>query len=256
LQKPLDGFRFPFNNGNDEMNAFLPSDLTLLALGRCLIMRYLGLIALCVLCLTAPVQAGDLSGQYVEARTCDVYTGPCFANAEMNWGGKHAVMAWKVDKGSFDNVKLDGLAVVAVVAASDTLGLDQTGPSKAVLIVDEKATDAQKAALVGLARKQAGDLVRQVLSVERAKVQFDVLQCTEGGCATLKAGKAHIETRCIDSRHDKVCGNESTFYPPLSKGVNAKAAVAVNHGFSGKAFAETWKESERRGAFVGSFEIH
>src|SRR5947209_3648955 len=83
-----------------------------------------------------------VSGAYIEARTCDVWTGPCFANAEMNIGGKHAVLGWKVDKGTINDVRLDGLSVVAVIATSDTLGLEQTGPAKAVLIVDDKANKA------------------------------------------------------------------------------------------------------------------
>src|SRR5260370_20996749 len=83
--------------------------------------------------------AAPIKGQYIEARTCDVWTGPCFANAEMNLGGKHAVLGWRVDKGEFDRVSLDGLGVVAVVAASDTLGLKQPGESKAVLHVDSRA---------------------------------------------------------------------------------------------------------------------
>src|SRR5258707_3090096 len=92
----------------------------------------------------------SVTDQYVEARNCDVWTGPCFANAEMNLTGKHAVIGWKIDRGSKAGVKLDGLSVVAVVAASDTLGLNQTAPSKAILIVDSKATPAQRDALVSL----------------------------------------------------------------------------------------------------------
>ena len=38
-------------------------------------------------------------GQYLEARTCDVWTGPCFANGEINLRGEHAVMAWAVQRG-------------------------------------------------------------------------------------------------------------------------------------------------------------
>ena len=38
-----------------------------------------------------------VAGQYIEARTCDVWTGPCFANGEMNVKGRQAVVAWKVD---------------------------------------------------------------------------------------------------------------------------------------------------------------
>src|SRR5436853_2429675 len=96
-------------------------------------------VAVLALVLTAPLKAAEISGQYVEARTCDVWTGPCFANAEMNLGGKHAVMGWKVEKGDAKNARLDGLSVIAVVTATDTLGQEQTGPSRAVLLVDERA---------------------------------------------------------------------------------------------------------------------
>ena len=146
--------------------------------------------------------------------------------------------------------------MVAVVTASDTLGLEQTGPAKSVLIVDSNANAAQREALIRLAKAEAGNLVGKVLEVQSAKVNFELGHCQEGGCAHLEAGKARIETRCLDSHHDKVCGNESEFYPPLSKGVKASAAMAVEHSFVGKAFNETWKDSLRRGAYVGSFEIH
>src|SRR5712691_9332380 len=92
--------------------------------------RWLALVAV-VLFAAAPVQAAGLTGHYLESRTCDVWTGPCFANAETSLGGKHAVLAWKVQEGALDNVRLDGLGVVAVIETSDTLGLDQTGPGKA-----------------------------------------------------------------------------------------------------------------------------
>src|SRR2546427_555758 len=104
--------------------------------------RWLAFAAVALVVLAAPVSAAGISGQYLEARTCDVWTGPCFANAEMNLSGKNAVLAWKVDHGTLDSVRLDGLSVVAVVAASDTLGLEQTGPARAVVIVDAKATAA------------------------------------------------------------------------------------------------------------------
>ena len=121
-------------------------------------LRHVSLVIVALIAVAAPVSAAGISGQYIEARTCDVWTGPCFANSEMNLTGKHAVMGWKVDKGAFDKVALDGLSVVAIVAASDTLGLDQTGPGKAVLIVDSKATKEQRVALIAMARKQSGDL--------------------------------------------------------------------------------------------------
>jgi hypothetical protein len=215
----------------------------------------LALIVLALVLVTAPVSAAGITGQYLEARTCEVFTGPCFANADTGLVGKHGVMAWKVEKGSLDDVQLDGLSVVAVVAASDTLGLRQTAEGKAVLIVDRKATAAQRDALIRLAKKQGGDLVKNVIAVESATISLETCECKEGGCAKLNAGKAHIETRCINEKHDKTCGNEWALYPPLAKNVKARAAVAVEHSFSGKELNETWNDGERRGAYLGSFEV-
>src|SRR5436305_15186224 len=104
------------------------------------VMRYLPFAALAVVLGAGSVSAEGLTGKYIEARTCDVWTGPCFSNSETHLGGKHAVVGWMVEKGSFDQVKLDGLGVVAIIAARDTLGLRQPGKAKAVVIVDSRAT--------------------------------------------------------------------------------------------------------------------
>jgi hypothetical protein len=211
--------------------------------------------AAALLAISVPADASGVTGRYVESRTCDVWTGPCFANADMNLGGKNAVLAWGVDKGTFDRVALDGLSVVAVVSASDTLGLKQTGPAKAVVLVDKKANAAQRRALVRLAQQQAGKLLANVVAVRPADIRLTVCECKGGACAKLQAGKARVKTRCISDTHDKACGNESAFYPPLAQGVKAKPATATESSFTGKGLKETWKESDRRGAYVGSFEM-
>ena len=212
-------------------------------------------VAALLVAVAAPARAANITGHYIEARTCDVWTGPCFANAEVNLGGKNAVLGWKIDQGSLDNVKLDGLGVVAVVSASDTLGVEQTGKAKAVLIVDRKATSAQRAALVRLAQSQGGALLRNVVSVQAADIALEACPCKSDACAVLNAGVARIETRCLDEHHDKICGNESPFYPPLAKNVKVKAALAVENAFRGRGINETWKENGRRSAYVGSFQI-
>jgi hypothetical protein len=216
--------------------------------------RSLTLAVLAVFAVAAPARAAVI-GRYIEARTCDVWTGPCFANAEMNLGGKHAILGWQVEKGDFEGVRLDGLGVVAVVAASDTLGLVQTGPARAVLIVDSRADAAQRQALIRLAQRQGGELLRHIVAVESAAVELQICPCAEGGCGKLRAGAACIETRCLDEKHDKVCGNESAFYPPLARGVHVRPAYAVEHRYSGLGVNETWNDAGRRGAYLGSFEI-
>jgi hypothetical protein len=217
---------------------------------RCLLLASLAL-ALCAL----PASAAGLTGHYIEARTCDIWTGPCFANADLHLAGKNAVIGWKIDKGSFDSVSLDGLGVVAVISAQDTLGARQPGKAKAVLIVDRRASKAQQAALVKLAKKQGGDLVGTVTSVLSDKVELEICPCEKNACAKLNAGKAKVETRCLNAKHDKVCGNESAYYPPLVKGVKATPALVVEHSYTGKGAGATWDDAGRRGAYLGTFEV-
>ncbi len=217
--------------------------------------RSFALAAVILLVALVPAQAAGPKGLYIEARTCDVWTGPCFANADFNLTGKNAVMAWKIDSGTFDQVALDGLSVVAVISASDTLGLNQTGPAKAVLLVDKRANPAQRGALIRLAKQQGGELLRHVVSVQNAPISLNLCECKEGGCAELVAGQAIIKTRCIDDKHDKACGNETAFHPPLAKGVTARPAAAVEHGFRGTGLDMTWREYDRRGAYLGTFEV-
>ena len=74
------------------------------------------------LCFAGGIPSHSIYGDYIEARTADVYTGPCFANSEAGLIGNLAVFGWKVDKGSWQGVNLDGLSVVAAVRANNTLG--------------------------------------------------------------------------------------------------------------------------------------
>ncbi len=216
--------------------------------------RILAAAVMALALMTTSVRAGGITGQYVEARTCDVWTGPCFANAEMNLAGKHAVMGWRVDKGTLQDVSLDGLSIVAILAASDTLGTAQTARGQAVLLVDKRANTAQREALIALAKSQAGTLLKYVVKVEAVDISLDRCPCKNDACAMLTAGGAKIETRCL-AAHDKICGNESAYYPPLSKNVKAIPAVASEHTYKGAGLRDSWQEHGRRSAYVGSFEI-
>lgn len=199
--------------------------------------------------------AGEIRGWYVEARTCDVWTGPCFANADANLTGKNGLVGWQVERGSWQGVPLDGLGVVAVLSASDTLGLEQTGPTRAVLIVDSRATAAQREALIQLARRQAGKLLDHIVAVYSAPVSLAVHSCTSGGCAELQAGQAYLKTRCLDSTHDRACGNETAYYPPLARDVTVRPAAAIEHRYTGRGLRQVWRDFERRSSYVGTFTV-
>jgi hypothetical protein len=224
---------------------------------------FAALAAATPLCLAAPT----ISGDYLEARTSDIYTGPCFANSEVNLAGKEAVVAWRVREGTWRGVPVAGLSVVAVVRAAATLGdpTESPLPAHAVLLVDERADAAQRDALVGFAHAMAGDLLSDVVAVESAPIRLSIENAPVAahshsgvadlsGAASLQAGNVvELRTRAIN-HGDHICGNEEVYYPPLTATTEAVPAVTLANAFRGDELGKIWSSPGKRSAFVGRFE--
>jgi hypothetical protein len=216
--------------------------------------------ALATLILSAGIATGAeaaVRGDYVEIRSCDVYTGSCFANAEMGLDGHEAILAWSIRQGAFDGVKLDGLNVIAVVRANGTLGDVNRFPplASSVLIIDDAANAKQYDALVHFAQKTAGVVLGKTVRVDRAPIAIDVCaaNCSSDGCACVQAGKlVEIETRCLGGK-DHVCGNEELYYPPLTKVAGARPAYTKAGVFCGEGLGIHFDEANRRSAYLASF---
>ena len=196
-----------------------------------------------------------IKGDYLEVRSCDIYTGPCFANAEMGTTGREAMLVWSVKEGSWEGTSLDGLSVIAVVRTDATLGNMKYEPrsGKAVLIVDEKASPSQREALQSFARSMAGKLIKEVADVRTSDIQATMGSCSKSGCAAVKAkGLIDISTRCFGD-NDHVCGNEDIFYPPLTDVNEALPAYTEIAAFTGKGLNATWQFTGQRSAFLASF---
>jgi hypothetical protein len=208
------------------------------------------------LALASGLPKTDVRGSYVEARTADVYTGPCFANGEVGVSGDLAVLGWKIDKGTWQGTQLDGLAVVAAVSASGTLGdVNRTVyPVKAVLIVDDRANPEQRLALKGFAQQMAGDLLRDIVRIDASPISLTLDgNNPHHAAASLTAGPlAQITTRAIEGGDD-ICHNEEVWYPPLSKVDHAMPAFTLASTFKGEGLGTVWSSPGKRSAFVASF---
>ena len=215
--------------------------------------------ALCFLCgplllASTSLMAQQIRGDYIETRSADVYTGQCFANGEVNLVGNEAILAWRVDNGSWDGVALDGLSVAAAVRAKATLGDPYANPypAQSVLIVDDQATTQQRTALVSFAKHMGGELLKNVSDVVAAPMELAV-NPQKHGAALLRAGRfATVQTRGIGD-NDHLCGNEVTFYPPLTETAQAMPAVALTDEYQGPGLGVSWKSHGKRSAFVGTF---
>lgn len=205
--------------------------------------------------LTASQLSPTISGDYVEVRSCDVYTGPCFANAEMNLAGKEGILVWSIREGSWNGTSLAGLNVIAVVRTDGTLGDLRYQPQsgKAVLIVDSRASTAQRVALKDFAREMAGGLIKEVAEVKSSVIESSIGACAKGGCASVKAtGLVEINTRCLGGK-DHLCGNEDTYYPPLTSVSGAAPAFTEIASYKGNGLNLTWEATGQRSAFLGTF---
>jgi len=216
------------------------------------------LAALSIAALTAfasTPSAPTVSGDYLEVRSCDVYTGPCYANAEMNLSGKEGILLWSVREGSWNGTPLGGLSVIAVVCTDGTMGdlSYQPRAGKAVLIIDEKADAQQREALSDMARSKASRLIKDIVAVRTANIQASVGSCTKAGCASVKAGNlVEVNTRCLGG-HDHLCGNEETYYPPLTSVEHAMPAFTERASFKGSGLNLTWEATGQRSAFIATF---
>jgi hypothetical protein len=216
--------------------------------------------------LTPQVQ---VRGDYIEARTADVYTGPCFSNAEVFITGDKAVMAWKITEGSYNGVELSGLCVAAALKGTTTFSEDNPAQARSVLIVDQDANPEQRDALVALAKHLAKGRLDQVADVKSARIALTVESAhdmtveptTEHSfhktphaprASLWVPGLAEILTRPFDEG-DHTCGNEVVAYPPLSSGVDALPAYTLSHHFRGEGLDANWNDPNCRSSFVGHF---
>ena len=209
------------------------------------------LLLAALLSLAVAAGAQQIRGDYLESRSTDVYVAQCFANGEVGLTGNEALLAWHVESGAWNGVKLDGLTVAAAVRARATLG-DPYGepyPAQAVLMVDNAANPQQRAALIALAQHNGGRLLENVVRVEYVPVVLDAPADAHTGGAILRAGKlAAITTRPLN-HHDHICGNEVNFYPPLTDVSDAVSAVALTDEFRGKGLDAEWSSHDRRSAY-------
>ena len=199
--------------------------------------------------------AAEVRGAYLEARTCQVYTGPCFANGEVGLTGRDAVMSWKIEEGSRDGVDVAGLSVAVVVRASHTLGfdgLDDAERLKSVIYVDSRADANQERALVEFAKTHAKLTSESVVEVRPADISLDLnFQQLTGN---LRVGDlVRLQTRQARP-NDCICSNESAYYPPLAQLAGFVPGVTIQGDVRARALGSRWSIPDSRTAYLGRFQ--
>ena len=213
-------------------------------------------LAAALLSLAASASAGDrgrVVGEYVEARTAEVFAGGCIMNSEAETAGRQAVMAWRITSGRYDGVMLDGLAITAAVAGDRNLGMREMGgeePSvvKAIITVDPRATAAQRDALVRFVRAMSRGLITEVVRVDTAPIRFAATQ----NYVEVSVPESMQLTVNKEMKHDPSCG-AMQWFKPFSTLEHSAMGVAEAHSFSGSGLGTKWSAPDKRSAFFGTF---
>jgi hypothetical protein len=215
--------------------------------------RAIVLLAVLGLASTVSIAAGGkgtVTGQYVEARTAEVFTGGCIMGSEAETMGKQAVLAWKVDRGSVNGVSVDGLSVVAALSGDVNLGLHEIGGSAAtvrsVVYVDERANPVQRLALVALANDMT-KRIGTIVSVTPAPITF-----ADAG-QTIHVATSNVALDVTkEINHDPTCGAQQWF-TPLAATDHTHMGQTDQNAFTGAALGTKWSAPNQRSAFFGTF---
>lgn len=178
-----------------------------------------------------------LSGEYMESCNCD-YLCPCiYTNPQGEATHDHctALLVFRIDEGQHDNVDLSGLKFALIIRSGRVMA---DGDWIFAGIVDDRADDAQRAALTKIVSGEAGGtpgLIRDHLVSDFRGVEYQPIDFVMDGLkrATTIGGVIAFEIEGVASRN----GSGEPFYidntghPANSRLALARSSETHIHGF-------------------------
>jgi hypothetical protein len=188
--------------------------------------------------------AWNISGQYVETCSCD-FVCPCILGqmaVRPSKGSCIFAMAMQVERGSFGDVPLNGLMFIVLGMTPEEMG---KGNWSVGLVIDERATAAQRDAITAIASGAAGGpmaplsgLIGKFLGAEQAPIRIE----RDGKKFTVTAGKlvdmAGEGAMGIDPNATEPMYLENTGHPVSSRLAVAHASKSHVH-----ALGLTWDDA-------------
>jgi hypothetical protein len=108
----------------------------------------------------------SFEADFIQACSCD-YGCPCEFSAPPTTGFCEGMVAWRINTGKFDDVKLDGLGLALAVRWPKAI---HEGNGTAAVYVDERATAQQRDALLQIVSGKAGGLPFEIVVTTFSKI--------------------------------------------------------------------------------------
>ena len=132
----------------------------------------------------------SLEADYLQACNCD-YDCPCELSAPPTRGFCEGMGAWRINRGQFGDVKLDGLGFAFAARWPKAI---HEGNGTVQLFFDERANPQQRDALLQIATGQQGGLPFEIIVTTFSKVQEPMFVPIQfhfnGRDSSVKVGKA------------------------------------------------------------------
>lgn len=187
-----------------------------------------------------------LEGSYFEACNCDVAC-PCAFMTAPTEGVCNALVAWHIDKGHYQGVKLDGLNIaIAVHSPGHMLEVKWN----IAVYVDEAAGEDQRSALFSIFSGQAGghpaaiaSFVGAILGVKSAAFDYRA----EGKTRSLRLGDvADMEIEAIAGQGG---ADVTVSNPPFCVAPGYPVGVAKSKQLNLKDFGLNWHITNKNGYY-------
>jgi hypothetical protein len=192
--------------------------------------------------------APAVSGDYLEARTANVYVGACHAGGEYGTMGREAVLAWHFRDGAWQGTDLKGVSAVAVMAGNDNLDRKEV-QRHTVLYLDAAATPAQREALQALLQAKFGATFGELREVKTAPIAF------EQGDATYRVRVGDLVRLDVNKEPSHTCCTMpmEVWYQPFVPVPGSRVGFTALNEFKGTAQMPSWSRVGQNSAIFGAF---
>lgn len=167
----------------------------------------------------------SFEADYLQACSCD-YGCPCEFSAPPTRGFCQGMGAWRINKGNYGDIKLDGLALGFVAHWPKAI---HEGNGTVALFFDERANQQQRDALLQIASGQAGGkpfeiivtTFSKILDPQYVRFQFDL----KGIHSSVKVGDS--VALALDAIKNPVTGDPESVFVDHGTGFIFQRAEAV-----------------------------
>jgi len=168
----------------------------------------------------------SLEADFLQACNCD-YGCPCEFSAPPTRGFCEGTGVWKINKGHFGDLSLDGLAVAFAAHWPKAI---HEGDGTLALFIDERASQKQREAILTICSGQAGGLPFEILVHTFSKVLDPIFTPIEvkldGRNSTAKVG-GHVQVQ-LEPIKNPVTGEPEDVRVEHGTGFIFKSAEAVS----------------------------